>query len=92
MCLQDIFGIWKFQIWKHGSFGEIKDSGGHGEEGGKSGMAVELAPWQGLVLQTFISGKPQQSEEEHYTTPEDREFSDFRGQAKVFMSAVVAGG
>ena len=36
-CLRDIFGIWKLEIWKYGTFDEIKDNGGHGEEGGKIG-------------------------------------------------------
>ena len=36
VCLWDILGIWKSDIGKHGSFGEIKDNGGHGEECGKT--------------------------------------------------------
>ena len=41
---------------------------------------------------TKMRAKPQQSEEEYYRTCEDRDFSDFRGRAKVILSAVAAGG
>ena len=41
---------------------------------------------------TKMCAKPQQSEEEYYTTCEDRDFSDFRGPAEVIVSAVAAGG
>ena len=41
---------------------------------------------------TKMHAKPQQSEEEYYTTCEDRDFSDFRGRAEVILSAVAAGG
>ena len=41
---------------------------------------------------TKMRAKPQRSEEEHYTTYEDRDFSDFRGQAEGFLSAVAPGG
>ena len=41
---------------------------------------------------TKMRAKPQQSEEEYYTTCEDRDFSDFRGRAEVILSALVAGG
>ena len=41
---------------------------------------------------TKMRAKPQQSEEEYYTTCEDQDFSDFRGQAEVIVSAVAAGG
>ena len=41
---------------------------------------------------TRMPAKPGQSEEEYYTTCEDRDFSDFRGRAEVIVSAVAAGG
>ena len=40
---------------------------------------------------TIKRAKPQQSEEEYYTTCEDRDFSDFRGPADVIVSAIAAG-
>ena len=40
---------------------------------------------------TKMRAKPQQSEEEYYTTCEDRDLSDFRGRVEVIVSAVAAG-
>ena len=41
---------------------------------------------------TNMRAKPKQSEEEFYTTCEDRDFSDFQGRAEIIVSAVAAGG
>ena len=41
---------------------------------------------------TKVRAKPQQSEEEYYTTCEDLEFSDFWGRAEVNVSAVAMRG
>ena len=41
---------------------------------------------------TKMRAKPQQSEEEYYTTCGDQDFSDFRGRAEVIVSDVAAGG
>ena len=30
VCPRDMFGIWKRELGRHGSFGDIKDNGGHG--------------------------------------------------------------
>ena len=37
LSLWTIFAILKLKIWGHGSFGEIKENGSRGEEGGKIG-------------------------------------------------------
>ena len=38
MCLWDIFGNWKLETGKHGTFGEINDNGRHKKEGRKTGI------------------------------------------------------
>ena len=61
----------------------------------KSGSAVSDERSKGKNKgknKTKMCAKPQQSEEEYYTTCEDRDFSDFRRRAEVIVSAYAAGG